>query len=145
MNANKTRVDVFNGLLRGEIAAAETYQQAIEKLNGQKEAAELRSFHDDHVKAANDLRKHVHDLGGKPDQGSGAWGAFAKAVEGTAKVFGTASALKALKEGEEHGLANYKSAAENNELGPTCRTLVNRLMNETRGHVSSLDQLISAT
>lgn len=144
MTATETQVDVFNGLLRGELAATETYQQALEKMGDAPGNAELQALHREHRQAANDIRQHIHELGGEPDQSSGAWGAFAKLVEGTAKVFGKAAALKALKEGEESGLKDYEKASENKELGPVCRRLVSRLRNETRSHVSVLDRLMSA-
>jgi len=142
MNATESSVDVFNSLLRGELSATETYQQAIAKLDGQPLSAELKKLHADHREAANDLRKHVHELGGKPDQRSGAWGSFAKLVEGTAKMFGAKAALKALKEGEEQGLKDYQSAAENNDLGPKCQMLVGRFLAQTREHIATVDQLI---
>src|SRR5687767_7460215 len=99
-----TTVDTLNSLLRGEIAATETYQQALAKIGNEPGGADLRRIHAEHRDTANALRKHVHIFEDKPDQGSGAWGAFAKAVEGVAKLFGNTAALKALKEGEEHGL-----------------------------------------
>src|SRR5436305_622331 len=100
MATTATSTDTLNSLLRGELSATETYQQALAKVGTEPGAAELRQIHDEHREAANTLRIHVHQHDGKPDQGSGAWGAFAKAVEGTAKVFGNTAALKALKEGE---------------------------------------------
>ena len=82
MTTTKTAVDTLNSLLRGELAATETYQQALDKVGNDSRASELRQIHIDHREAANTLRQHVHKMGGKPDQGSGAWGAFAKTVEG---------------------------------------------------------------
>jgi len=144
MNANEGRVTIFNKLLRGEISAAETYRQALDKLGNEAAGADLKRIHVEHREAANDIRKHIHDLGGKPDQDSGAWGAFAKAVEGTAKVFGNAAAIKALKEGEEQGISDYEKALQQSELGSTCRTLVSRLLTQTRSHTAPLDRLLSA-
>src|SRR5438046_1852678 len=106
MTATQCTIDTLNKLLRGEIAATETYQQAMGKVGQEPGADALRQLHDEHRTAANTLRQHVHQHGGKPDQGSGSWGAFAKAVAGTAKLFGNSAALKALKEGEEHGIKN---------------------------------------
>src|SRR5688500_4016587 len=106
--ASQNTVDQLNSMLRGEIAATETYQQALAKVGAEPGADELRSIHVDHRETANEFRQHVHQHGGKPDQDSGAWGAFAKAVEGSAKVFGDTAALKALKEGEEQGISSYE-------------------------------------
>jgi uncharacterized protein (TIGR02284 family) len=136
--------DTLNRLLRGEISACETYQQALSKV-ASEEARDLQQIHDEHRDAANTLREHVHQHGGKPEQGSGAWGAFAKAVEGTAKVFGNAAAIKALKEGEEHGVKDYESALDEAKLPTDCKELIrSRLLPRTRAHVSVLDRLLSA-
>jgi len=106
------QTDTLNGLLRGELAATETYQQAIAKVTKGPGATELRQIHVEHREAANTLRQHIRHLGDKPDQGSGPWGAFAKAVESTAKIFGNAAAIKALKEGEETGVKDYEDALQ---------------------------------
>jgi uncharacterized protein (TIGR02284 family) len=137
--------DTLNALLRGELAATETYQQAMDKAGNDSRAAELRRLRDDHRSAANTLRQHVHGQGGKPDQGSGAWGTWAKAVEGTAKLFGNAAALKALKEGEEHGVKSYEDALNNPDLPAECQTLIRgTLLPQTRSHLPVLDRLMSA-
>ena len=137
--------DTLNSLLRGELAATETYQQAMEKAGNENWADELRCIRDDHRTAANTLRQHVHGHGGKPDQGSGSWGAWAKTVEGAAKVFGNAAALKALKEGEEHGIHSYEAALNNPDLPADCKALISStLLPQTRGHLPVLDRLMSA-
>jgi hypothetical protein len=141
--ANKT-VENLNGLLRGELAATETYQQALAKFGNEPGAEELRQVHAEHRTAANTLRQHIHGHSGKPDQGSGAWGTFAKAVEGTAKLFGNKAALKALKEGEESGLKSYEAALKGNDLEADCKVLVrDSLLPLTRLHIATLDHLMS--
>jgi uncharacterized protein (TIGR02284 family) len=138
-----TAVDTLNSLLRGEIAATETYQQALEKVGDEPGANALRQIHVDHREAANSLRQCVHKAGGKPDQDSGTWGTFAKAVEGTAKLFGNTAALKALKEGEEHGVNSYENALEDEDLPAECRTLVTgKLLPQTRQHIAALDAIM---
>ena len=135
--------DLLNSLLRGELAATETYQQALPKLEGTPGYEELRCIHKEHREAANTLRQHVHKVEGRPDQGSGTWSAFAKAVEGTAKAFGVDAALKALKEGEEHGIKEYEEALDDGLL-PECRNLVETtLLPQTRAHISTLDRLMA--
>lgn len=143
--ARNSTPDVLNPLLRGEISAVETYQQAMEKIGPGEGGGELRAIHAEHIDAANQLRRLVHDYGGETDHGSGAWGAFAKAVEGTAKVFGNAAALKALKEGEEHGIASYERALGENTLPAVCQELIRfTLLPQTRQHVQVLDHLLEA-
>src|SRR5437868_3246323 len=88
---------IINDMLQGELAATETYQQALAQVGNEPGADDLRRLHDEHRKAADRLRQHVRDLGGEPSESSQTWGAFARAVEGVAKLFGNSAALKALK------------------------------------------------
>jgi uncharacterized protein (TIGR02284 family) len=138
-----TDVNALNELLRGEMSAIETYRQALEKAGTEPGAQDLHRFARDHRDAADQLWHHVEQHGGKPSEGSGAWGSWAKAVEGTAKLFGSAAALKALKEGEEHGLKDYQSALENKGMAPECLTLVRNLVAKQREHIAGLDRLIA--
>ena len=68
-------------------------------------------------------------------------GAFAKAVEGTAKLLGNAAALKALKEGEEHGLKDYEDALNDKNLPADCQALIRGLIPRQRQHITTLDGL----
>ena len=136
-------VDTLNSLLRGELAATETYQQALAKVGNEPEAMQIRRIHQEHREAANTLRQHVHRFGGKPDQDSGAWGMFAKTVEGAAKIFGETAALKALKEGEEHGQKQYEEALQDGDLPMECQTLIRTtLLPQTREHISVLNRMM---
>ena len=136
--------DSLNSLLRGEISAIETYQQALAKLDDTRNASDLRRIHDEHIEAANLLRTHIHEHGGQPEKGSGAWGAFAKAVEGTAKLFGNSAAMKALKEGEEQGISDYESALKDDALAGDCKELIkSKLLPQTRAHIPVLDGLMA--
>ena len=145
MATTNSSVDILNRLLRGELAATETYQQALAKVGDEPMAEELRRIHMEHREAANTLRQYVHKHGGQPDQGSGAWGTFAKAVEGTAKVFGNAAAVKALKEGEEHGIKDYEAALQDARLAADAKDLIrDRLLPQTRAHLPILDRFIDA-
>jgi hypothetical protein len=140
-----TNIDTLNSLLRGEIAAVETYQQAIAKLAAAPEVAELRNLHAEHRAAANTLREHVRDHAGKPDQASGAWGEWATLVEGTAALFGEATALRALKEGEEHGVQAYEAALKARGMASECIALIRtELLPQTRRHVAALERMISS-
>jgi uncharacterized protein (TIGR02284 family) len=145
MHSTKRQIDNLNSLLRGELAATETYQQAMDKAGNENWATELRRLHEEHRAAANALREHIHFHGGKPDQGSGAWGTWAKTVEGTAKLFGNTAALKALKEGEEHGIKSYEDALQDQDLEEDCKTLIRgTLLPRTRSHVPILDGMMNA-
>jgi uncharacterized protein (TIGR02284 family) len=136
--------NALNALLRGEMSAVETYRQALAKLGDTKGAPQLRRIQDEHRDAVNVLRQHVIDHGGKPESTSGAWGAFASLVEGTAKLFGPDAALKALKEGEQQGVRDYEAALAAGELPAECRKLIHsKLHPQTLKHIPVLDGLMS--
>jgi demethoxyubiquinone hydroxylase (CLK1/Coq7/Cat5 family) len=110
MNAMATQpIDQLNSFLRGEISAVETYRQALDKINDALARTELEQCHVSHQQRVDLLKMKITEMGGEPSQGSGAWGAFAKAAEGGAAVFGSKPAIDVLEEGEDHGLKDYQS------------------------------------
>lgn len=136
-------VDAMNQLLRGELSAVETYDQAIEKFAGKPGVSELKSIRGEHAHAVSSLQKRVMHFGGEPAMSSGLWGTFATAVTGTAKIFGTDTVVAALKKGEEHGISEYEKALANVEVHTECKELVrNELLPKCRTHVTQLDGLV---
>ncbi|MGH8588512.1 MAG: DUF2383 domain-containing protein [Gammaproteobacteria bacterium] len=140
--------DEMNNLLKSELSAIETYQQALEKEGPDPKhmtaVNELSAILDDHQRAASRIEAAIRQKGGEPVHGSGAWGTWSKIVMGTAQLFGDKAALKALKEGEESGLKEYEGV-----LGDTGipqqdrRTLISDLVATQRMHVQTLDGLMS--
>ena len=138
---NDSTIDTCNELLRGEISAVETYTQAIEKFGSYVQDDVLQRIRDDHEESALELRRLVMEEGGEPSGGSGVWGGFARAVEGTAKVLGESPALKVLQEGEEHGLKLYRNALENPEVSSKLKDLIrDELMPQLNDHVMELQR-----
>jgi hypothetical protein len=117
-----TTVDKLNSFLRGELAAVETYRQAIDKLAGKPEASTLSDCMLSHERRAEMLAAEIRRRGGEPAQGSGPWGAFAKLVEGGAKALGEKAAISALEQGEDHGRDDYKRDTQ--ELDTDAQTFV---------------------
>jgi uncharacterized protein (TIGR02284 family) len=139
----------LNSFLRGEISAEETYRMAIEKLGDQQKADAaanvglLREIQQEHHRAVQTLRDRIQELGGEASDSSGAWGAWATSVQGTMNLFGDNSALKSLKEGEEHGLKDYQAGVD--DIDPTSAQLVqNQLIPAQQRHINLLDQLIGS-
>ena len=118
----ETTVATLNGFLRGEISAVETYRQALEKLQSSPSRMELEECRRSHAQRVERLRQEVVRLGGTPEENSGAWGSFAKLVEGSAKVFGEKAAISALEAGEDRGLKLYRDEIE--KLDPTARSVI---------------------
>ena len=115
-------VDTLNGFLRGEISAVETYRQALDKLQTSPSRVQLEQCRRSHEQRVERLRREVVRLGGKPEEGSGAWGAFASLVEGSAKVLGEKAAISALEAGEDRGLKLYRD--EMGKLDATARAVI---------------------
>ena len=142
-------VDQLNSFLRGEISAVETYKIALDKLGWDSPSrAQLNSCCESHQRRVDALRQKILAMGGEPAEGSGAWGALAKAIEGGAAVLGDQVAVAALEEGEDHGLKDYR--ADLDKLGPMERDLVTQqllpLQEETHRTLSRLKhQRVSAT
>jgi hypothetical protein len=106
--SNSSQTDQLNSFLRGEISAVETYRQAIDKLSSSVNVLTLRECMRSHENRVALLTQEVSRLGGEPSTSSGPWGAFAKLIEGGAKVFGEKAAIAALEEGEDHGRNDYR-------------------------------------
>ena len=143
--ANDT-VDTLNSFLRGEISAVETYRQAIDKLRDKPEASTLSECMRSHQQRVSLLADEISSRGGKPAQSSGPWGAFAKLLEGGAKLFGEKAAIAALEEGEDHGRDDYKRDAP--KLEPDARAFVQQQLipEQLRTHqaMSSLKRQLEA-
>ena len=139
-----TTTTTLHSLLRGELSAVETYDQALSKLKGTKAEPELRRIRGEHLAAATAWRQHLEDHGERPDPGSGIWGAFARAVEGAATLLGVGATLKALKEGEESGLKQYHDALKEAILSHTLEGLISsKLVPQIEGHIRVLDRLMT--
>jgi hypothetical protein len=138
-------MEVMNSLLRGEIAAAETYKQALDGLDTDPQAESLRTILREHGDAIRFLHESIDTHGGEPVSSSGAWGFFARTMEGAAKVLGDTAALGALRQGERQGLADYEQALEQEVLPAECRVHIqNTLIPQQRRHIDVLTRLIDA-
>ncbi len=130
----------LNSFLRGEISARETYQQALSKAQSLRSQAILRDNLNSHSSRVNLLNAEIRRRGGEPAEGSGPWGAVARAVEGGAKLFGESTAVAALEAGEDHGLADYRR--DEVDLTPQARELVrSRLLPEQERTHSAISML----
>ena len=143
-------VQQLNLLLRGEIAASETYRMAIDKLikDGQdpSRVATLREMQREHIRAEQIFRKRISELGGVPQDSSGIGGTWPRVAMGTAQLFGDSAALHALRDGEEQGLQEMKAGVE--KLDAESAMLLEKVMipAQTRHvrRITSLIGLISA-
>ncbi len=139
---NDACIKVCNSLLRGELSAVETYAKAIRKHGDSPAVHKLRQIRDEHIASAQLLRENVTDMGGEPETDSGSWGVFAKAVQGTANLFGAGSAVESLQRGEEAGRSDYEDALVNEDVMADCKTMIrDRLLPAVNRHISALESL----
>jgi demethoxyubiquinone hydroxylase (CLK1/Coq7/Cat5 family) len=122
MADTQKNVEQLNSFLRGEISAVETYRQALEALKSSTFGSRIAECKRSHEQRVAILTQEIRKLGGAPAESSGAWGAFAKAVEGGAAALGEKAAIAALEEGEDHGNADYKRDVA--KLDPPVRTVI---------------------
>lgn len=142
MNTNHC-IDVCNRLLRGEQSAVASYSKAIVAFEEDKAAPpELREILEDHRAAVLTLTENVRSMGGEPSPDSGAWGAFATSVQGTANFLGDKSAIASLKTGEKAGKKDYEAALDDDAVMPECKNLIRSdLLPATERHIQALDLL----
>ena len=111
MDVSGTEKSLHNleALCRGELAAVETYNTALSSASLGHFRSQLIQCQRSHQNRVHLLGWRIHLLGGTPPESSGAWGVFAKAVEGAAAIIGEKVAISALEEGEDHGLNEYRA------------------------------------
>ncbi|HET6980923.1 MAG TPA: DUF2383 domain-containing protein [Myxococcaceae bacterium] len=141
---NEDVLGKLNSFLRGEISAVETYRQAIEKIKDPAIRSQLQTCEQDHETRIELLRERITSLGGKPDQGSGAWGVWAKLLQGGSDLLGEKTALSALEQGEDHGLNDYRRDLD--ELDGDTRSWVESNIlpkaEQTHGTMSTLKRTV---
>jgi bacterioferritin (cytochrome b1) len=142
-------IDDLNKLLRGELAATETYRQALDKMGDKyghdASFQQLAQMHRDHQEAVGDLRNLIQQMGGNPSNDSGAWGTWSNTVMGAARVLGDKSALSALVSGERSGLDDYQDVLKNNRTPDQVRHVFRTRMQRNQEHIQRLEQMIAAT
>jgi len=141
MTTESEAASILNRLLRGELAAVETYRMAIDQLASTSHCTDLKVIEQEHRKVTDDLREFVRLHGGEPVGSSGLWGAFAFAVEGAAALVGPSAVMKALKEGEEYGIREYEKALSHEELGLEARDFIQlHIVPRTQAHIELLSE-----
>jgi len=139
----------LNTLLRDEISAVETYQQALDKLRDEPHVGEVQqisSICEDHRDSAMKLRERIIQHGGKPTEDSGAWGTWSKLVMGGAKLLGDRAALTALRQGEENGIKDYQEALQEADIPEDVRSLIQTtLLPRQQQHLNVLNRLMGTS
>jgi len=78
-------IETIDKLLKDELAATETYKQALDKLREDAALGEseyLMPIYEAHKDAVSSLQAQIRQLGETPSEGSGAWGSGWKYSKG---------------------------------------------------------------
>lgn len=138
----------LDSLLRSELSAVETYEQALEKVREYtmpEEEQQIAAICQEHRDAAGRLSERISQLGRKPPSGSGMWGSWSKLMMGGAKMMGEEATIRALREGEESGVEDYEKALEKGDIPQDVRSLIeSTLLPRQRQHIQILDRLMKA-
>jgi hypothetical protein len=131
----------MTALLRGQLAAVASYAQAIEKFEDPRLLADLETIREEHVRAESLLREKVVRLGGPPVESPGPWCTCAT-VTGDAKL-SPATALAALRQGEEQSVYEFENSLKNESVDSDCKNLIRaHLLPGSRNHVAELDRMM---
>lgn len=143
MTTNEIKNESINEILRGEISAFESYEQIFDKIESDAEKKRLSEFRNEHLAAIDFWKNQAQMQGAKSETDSGIWGKAVEAFVGTSKLFGNTVALRALKEGEEHGLNNYKDLLGRDDLTSLQKDQIKRQFIPTQEkHINSLNAMI---
>ena len=112
----------LNSFLRGELAAAETYRLALDKLEHSEHRPTLVQCSRSHEERARLLTEAILGRGGEPAASSGAWGSLVRMVERSAAAISESAAVAVLEEGEDHGRDDYLRDLD--DLEPSSRQLI---------------------
>jgi len=137
-------IETLNALLLCQVAAVETYDRAINKFEDPHVLADLQAIREEHLHAEILLREKVLQLGGEPVENAEPWGASAAAITATDdKAMGPATALAALRQGEEQTINEFEDSLKRENMNSECKNLIRaHLLPEGRNHVAGLNRLM---
>jgi hypothetical protein len=141
-------IDKVEKLLKNELAAAETYHQALEKFEEEAQSNEINSLqpiYEEHTEAVSELQEKLQQMGATPATGSGLWGSWSEALMGGAKLIGKDAMLNALLAGEKSGLDDYQDAAEDPDVPSEVSELIkSKFMNSQQENIRVLNHLLQS-
>lgn len=130
-------------LIRGEMSAVKSYNQILVDLRDQQEKVKLEKIKADHEMAVVKLKSYATKEVKEDTMSVGAWGTFAQAWTGGAKLMGNKVALKALTQGEKHGINEYKEALKDKNLKPELKELIRtQFIPKQEEHLKTINSLL---
>lgn len=139
-NMQTTQLD---DLIRGEMAAVKAYDSVLTKVKDTSELAKLKTIRQNHVTAVEKLKTFANKDVKEDTKSAGAWGTFAEAYTGGARLMGDETALKALKQGEEHGISEYKEALDDDAIKPELKQMIKtQFLPKQQEHIKTINSFM---
>jgi hypothetical protein len=92
------------------------------------------------VTAVEKLKTYANKDVQEDTKTAGVWGVFAKTYTSGASLVGDETAIKALTQGEEHGMKEYKEALEDESIKPELKqTIKTQFMPKQQEHLKTLN------
>lgn len=133
----------LDDLIRGEMAAVQSYDVAIDDIKDTWVKRKLTRIRDQHRSAVKVLKNYASTNVKANTLSAGPWGAFSKAVVKGAALKDERQILKALEAGETHRKNKYEEAAKDATLRPDLRLRFRQqFINEQADHIKELNSLI---
>jgi hypothetical protein len=134
---------VLHTLLRGHLAAVESYSLAIGKIEDQRILQGLQAIRDDHSRAVQLLRKQLGGRGEQAVANPGPWAAMSAASTGEDGILSPATILAALIQGEQQSVIEHEDVLKKDELNSECLSLVRGVcLANARKHIEELNRLM---
>jgi demethoxyubiquinone hydroxylase (CLK1/Coq7/Cat5 family) len=140
---DENKSNYLNKILRGEISAVEAYEQVIPYLKNERDRFLLSEIRNEHDRNVEKLRMLVEHSRFAPTEDSGAWGTLVTTFVGAANLVGTTASLKALEEGEEHGLKQYNECLKFPLTEEERSIFVSDFIPGIQRHIASLRHMIA--
>lgn len=145
MNTENGGLDL-NLFVKEELAAIETYRQALRKIKDKPIEVELRRIQKDHEDAVRLLQEIITAGSADPMAGRTDWRKWASSLEETSRILGKKGVIKALKFGEENSVREYENALRQELLDSRIHHLISIcLLPKTRTHLPALEHFYKET
>jgi hypothetical protein len=106
---SSSSVEALAGFCRRELAAVESYRQALSSLTTGAHSADLAKCLRSHEERAESFKAQIRFLHAEPPSSAGVRGAVVKMLESAAAAISVRFALAALQEEEDRLLRHYRS------------------------------------
>lgn len=142
--SNKTpEIQDLEKIMQVEISAVEAYRQVVKKYPAYEHEHDLRSILADHENAVEFWKTQLMSKAAPIEESSGPWSVVIDTFGDFDKLHADSATLKALKEGEEHGLSVYEDLLHDNKVNFQSHSFIKNIcLDQQIKHIAVLDGLI---